>query len=60
MPLSGVLLPFDRGDLVSLIHERGLIEEESHHEAGTYVEALVPDQILAQLMPTMPPSPLQE
>jgi len=46
-----LMLPFDRGDLVSLIHERGLIEEESHHEEGTYVEALVPDQILAQLMP---------
>ena len=44
-----VLLPFDRGDLVSLIHERGLIEEETHQSEGTYVEALVPDHLLSEL-----------
>jgi len=44
-----VLLPFARGDLVSLIHERGLIEEETHQSEGTYMEALVPDHLLSQL-----------
>jgi len=44
-----VLLPFDRGDLVSLVHERGLIEEETHRSGGTYMEALVPDHLLSQL-----------
>ncbi len=44
-----VLLPFDRGDLVSLIHERGLIEEETHQSEGTYMEALVPDHLVSQL-----------
>jgi GTPase len=43
-----VLLPFVRGDLVSLIHERGLIEEETHQSEGTYIEALVPDHLLSQ------------
>jgi len=44
-----VLLPFDRGDLVSLIHERGLIEVETHQSEGTYMETLVPDYLLSQL-----------
>jgi GTP-binding protein HflX len=44
-----VLLPFERGDLVSLIHERGLIEEESHGADGTYIEGLVPDHLAVQL-----------
>ncbi len=44
-----VLLPFVRGDLVSLIHERGLIVEETHQSEGTYMEALVPDHLLSQL-----------
>jgi len=44
-----VLLPFARGDLVSLIHERGLIQEETHQSEGTYIEALVPDHLLSQL-----------
>ncbi|MCJ7549078.1 MAG: GTPase HflX [Anaerolineae bacterium] len=44
-----VLLPFTRGDLVSLIHERGLIEVETHQSEGTYMEVLVPDYLLSQL-----------
>jgi GTP-binding protein HflX len=44
-----VLLPFARGDLVSLIHERGLIEIETHHPEGTYLEAQVPDYLAAHL-----------
>lgn len=44
-----VLLPFERGDLVSLIHERGLIEEETHHSDGTYIEAQVPDYLAPHL-----------
>ncbi len=45
-----VLLPFDRGDLVNLIHERGLIEEESHGADGTLIVGQVPDTLAAQLV----------
>jgi GTP-binding protein HflX len=45
-----VLLPFDRGDLVSLIHERGLVFKETHQEEGTLIVAQVPESIAAQLV----------
>lgn len=44
-----VLVPFERGDLVNLIHERGLIEEESHGPDGTLIVGQVPDALAAQL-----------
>lgn len=37
-----VLLPYSRGDLVSLAHERCRILEESHEEAGTRISMLAP------------------
>jgi len=47
-PIS-VLLPFERGDLVSMIHERGLIEEESYEHGGTRIVGQVPGYLEAQL-----------
>ncbi len=44
-----VLLPFNRGDLVNMIHERGLIEEESHGPEGTLIVCQVPDTLATQL-----------
>ncbi len=44
-----VLVPFSRGDLVSMIHERGLIEEETHQAEGTYIVGQVPDYLAIQL-----------
>ncbi len=46
-----VLLPFDRGDLVSLFHERGLIEDETHSVAGTHIEGRLPEHLIHQLEP---------
>ncbi|MGC9469877.1 MAG: GTPase HflX [Anaerolineae bacterium] len=43
-----VLLPFERGDLVSLMHERGLIEEETHSADGTHIVGQIPDHLAAQ------------
>lgn len=37
-----VLLPYDRGDLVSLAHERCHIVSESHEESGTHIVMLAP------------------
>lgn len=37
-----VLIPYDKGNLVSLAHERCGILSESYEEAGTYIHMLVP------------------
>jgi len=42
-----VLITFDRGDLVSLFHERGLIDREEHLKSGTRIKGRLP----AELMP---------
>ncbi len=44
-----VLIPFDRGDVVSLLHERGLIEREDHEEGGTRIVGRVPEGLLTDL-----------
>jgi GTP-binding protein HflX len=46
-----VLIPFERGDLVSLFHERGLIDEESHNPEGTHLQGLMPDDLAVQFEP---------
>ncbi|HQE99587.1 MAG TPA: 50S ribosome-binding GTPase, partial [Anaerolineae bacterium] len=43
-----VQLPFDRGDLVSLFHERGLIQTEEYQEQGTYIVGRIPHTLLPQ------------
>ncbi len=40
-----VLIPFERGDLVSLFHERGLIDEETHEVKGTRISGRVPYEL---------------
>jgi GTP-binding protein HflX len=37
-----VLVPFDRGDLVSLVHREGEVLSESHEATGTRIKARVP------------------
>ena len=36
--LVSVLVPYDRGDLVSIAHERALIVREEHGESGTRID----------------------
>jgi len=43
-----VQLPFERGDLVSLFHERGLIQTEEYQEQGTYIVGRIPHTLLPQ------------
>ncbi|MGC9399147.1 MAG: GTPase HflX [Anaerolineae bacterium] len=45
------LLPFERGDLVSLFHERGLIEEEEHLAEGTHIVGRLPSEFTAHFAP---------
>ena len=42
-----VLIPYSRGDLVALAHEKGIVEHEEHGSQGTRVKGRVPPQIAA-------------
>lgn len=46
-----VVIPYDRGSLVSAIHERGHLISSSHIEEGTLVHALVDEQLADALAP---------
>ncbi len=41
VPVS-VLLPYQRGDLLALFHQRGLIEREEHLPEGTRLYGRIP------------------
>ncbi|QKJ19796.1 GTPase HflX [Microbacterium hominis] len=44
-----VLVPYDRGDLVSAVHEQGIIVSQSHEESGTEIHAHVSAHLAARL-----------
>jgi len=46
-----VLLPYDRGDLVSKIHDKGEVVEIEHTGEGTVVQALVSEALAGELEP---------
>ena len=46
-----VIVPFDRGDLVTLLHERGKVLSTDYDERGTIVHALVGAELAAALAP---------
>ncbi len=50
VPLS-VHLPYARGDLVSLFHERGLIDEERHEADGTFIRGRLPSVLAPRFFP---------
>lgn len=45
------VVPYDRGDLVSLLHERGRVLETAYEEGGTRVHALASPEIAALVEP---------
>ncbi|QEW00406.1 GTPase HflX [Microbacterium caowuchunii] len=55
LPLPAVelhaLVPYDRGDLVSAIHENGMILAERHEEDGTAMHVRVPEVLAGRLAP---------
>ena len=51
-----VLIPYRRGDLLGLFHQRGVIEREAHVETGTRVNGKLP----ASLLPRFEPFDLSE
>ncbi|WP_425547551.1 GTPase HflX [Actinomadura vinacea] len=44
-----VLLPYDRGDLVARVHERGEVLKQDHVAEGTVMHARVPDTLANEL-----------
>ncbi|POX67468.1 GTPase HflX [Microbacterium sp. Ru50] len=55
LPLPAVevraLVPYDRGDLISAVHESGHIVATSHEQDGTAVHAHVSERLAAELAP---------
>ena len=55
LPLPAVevdaLVPYERGDLVSAVHEHGIILEQRHEETGTVLRARVPEVLAGRLAP---------
>jgi GTP-binding protein HflX len=48
MALIDVVLPYSRGDMLALIHQRGMILRETHDENGMAVVARVPASMAAR------------
>ncbi len=46
-----VVVPYDRGDLVSLLHDRGRIVETTYVEKGTRVHAFAPPEVATLVEP---------
>jgi GTP-binding protein HflX len=46
-----LLIPYDRGDLISALHERGRVTETAYAEEGTRVSALVLPELAAVFEP---------
>ena len=44
-----LLLPFDRGDVVAEIHQHGRVTATAYSDAGTALEAVVPDWLAARV-----------
>ena len=53
-----VKIPFQNGNLLSLLHEQGKIEEIQHQEDGAFVQGRVPVRFLSLFEPFFinPPS----
>lgn len=46
-----VLLPYPRGDLLGLLHQRGVVARETHDAVGTRIVAKVPHSLLQRFEP---------
>jgi GTPase len=45
MAAVNVLIPYERGELVSLMHEHGVVENEDHTEHGTHLQGRLPVEL---------------
>jgi len=51
MQLIDVVLPYAHGELLALVHQRGVILREQHEETGTALVARVPQHLAARFEP---------
>ena len=49
MSITSLRVPFERGDIVSMVHERGVILEENHSGEGTHLRVRIPDNLRESL-----------
>ena len=50
-PTLSLRIPYQRGDLVSLLHEQAIINQETHQADGIWLEVYVPDHLLDLVQP---------
>lgn len=50
-PCLTLVIPYERGDLISLLHEQAVINHESHQPDGTHIEAYVPNHLVTLVAP---------
>ena len=48
---AGLLIPYDRGDLVASLHETGEVLEEHHAEEGTEITVRLPAPVADRMVP---------
>ena len=54
-----LLIPYERGDLVSILHEQAIINQETHRAEGTELEVYVPNHLINLVAPfRLEPSPI--
>jgi GTP-binding protein HflX len=46
-----VRLPFDQGNLISLFHDQGQVENTEHGRGGVFIEGNLPGRLLARFQP---------
>ena len=49
--IVSLLIPYERGDLISLLHEQAIINQETHQADGTRLEVYVPAHLKTLVQP---------
>ena len=50
-PTMTLLIPYDRGDLISTLYQQAIVEKEAHLEEGTRLEVHVPEHLIQLVEP---------
>jgi GTP-binding protein HflX len=53
-----LMIPFQRGDLLSVMHRRGVVTEEKHIASGTHIVGRIPASLLPRFAPYSSGMPL--
>ena len=46
-----LLIPYERGDVVSTLHRQAIISQEKYQARGTYLEVYVPEHLTGLVAP---------